>query len=117
MNWLNDLAYFFGGAFFINAVPHFVAGTMGRPLQTPFANPPGQGYSSSTLNVIWGAVNFAIAYGLLVWVGAFEWKAPDNVAAAALGGLAISLMLANRFGRFNGGNDPTAHQTAQRKAK
>ncbi|MEP7211026.1 MAG: hypothetical protein ABI740_09340 [Alphaproteobacteria bacterium] len=107
MNWLDDLAYFFGGVFLANAIPHFVAGTMGRPFQSPFAKPPGQGLSSSTVNVAWGGLNFAIAYGLLVWVGAFDWKAPDYIGAAALGGLAISLMLARRFGRFNGGNSPT----------
>lgn len=41
MNWLHDLSYLFGGAFFVNALPHFVSGVMGRPFQTPFASPPG----------------------------------------------------------------------------
>jgi hypothetical protein len=30
INWLHDLAYFFGGAFLANAVPHYVSGVMGR---------------------------------------------------------------------------------------
>jgi hypothetical protein len=36
MNWHWLLSYFFGGAFAGNAIPHFVAGTMGRSFQTPF---------------------------------------------------------------------------------
>jgi hypothetical protein len=52
MNWLHDLSYFFGGAFLTNTVPHLVSGVMGRPFQSPFANPPGEGLSSSTINVL-----------------------------------------------------------------
>ena len=106
MNWIDDLAYVFGGAFLTNALPHYVAGSMGRAFQSPFAKPPGEGLSSATVNVVWGALNFAIAYGLLVWVGVFDLRAWDNVAAFSLGSLLIALMLARRFGRFNGGNLP-----------
>ena len=35
MNWLHSLAWFFGGAFLLNAMPHIVAGAMGRPFQSP----------------------------------------------------------------------------------
>ncbi|HEY1415182.1 MAG TPA: hypothetical protein VGF42_04790, partial [Caulobacteraceae bacterium] len=69
MNWLHDLAYFFGGAFAANAVPHFVSGMMGRPFQTPFAKPPGQGLSSSTVNAAWGFFNVVIGYLLILRVG------------------------------------------------
>ena len=54
MQWLHYLSYFLGGAFLINAVPHLVSGLMGRPFQSPFAKPPGEGLSSSTVNVLWG---------------------------------------------------------------
>jgi hypothetical protein len=47
MKWYHAVAYFFGGMFLINAVPHLVTGVCGRPLQSPFASPPGQGLSSS----------------------------------------------------------------------
>ena len=47
------IAYFFGGAFPINSVPHLVAGVSGSPLRTPFASPPGEGLSSSPVNVLW----------------------------------------------------------------
>jgi hypothetical protein len=53
MRWLALLAYFWGGVFLANAIPHFVSGTMGRPFQSPFAKPPGQVLSSSTVNVFW----------------------------------------------------------------
>lgn len=59
MEWLHYLAYFGGGAFLTNAIPHFVSGVMGRPFQSPFAKPPGEGLSSSTVNVLWGAFNLA----------------------------------------------------------
>jgi hypothetical protein len=42
MYWLHLIAYFFGGAFLSNAVPHFVSGVTGRPFQSPFAKPPGK---------------------------------------------------------------------------
>ena len=53
MNWIHAVSYFFGGALLANAVPHFVSGMMGRPFQSPFAKPPGDGFSSSTVNVLW----------------------------------------------------------------
>ena len=69
MEWLHGISYFFGGAFLSNAIPHLVSGVMGRPFQSPFAKPSGQGLSSSTVNVLWGVFNFAVAYPLLVRVG------------------------------------------------
>ncbi|MDE2465506.1 MAG: hypothetical protein KGO02_17605, partial [Alphaproteobacteria bacterium] len=48
MHWLWIVSYFFGGAFLANAIPHTVSGLMGRPFQSPFAKPPGEGLSSST---------------------------------------------------------------------
>ncbi|QRN55834.1 hypothetical protein ISN74_08450 [Dyella caseinilytica] len=104
MNWLHDLSYFFGGAFLANAIPHFVSGSMGRPFQTPFAKPPGEGLSSSTLNVIWGFINFIGAYLLLVCVGDFNIHAAEPMIALGLGALLLSLFAATHFGRFHGGN-------------
>jgi hypothetical protein len=106
MNWLHDLAYLFGGGFLSNAIPHFVSGVMGRPFQSPFAKPPGQGLSSSTVNVIWGFANLVLAYLLLARVGDFDPYAPDQIGAAALGFLLLGLMAARTFGRFHGGNPP-----------
>ncbi len=107
MTPLPDIAYFFGGAFLANAAPHLLAGLMGRPFQSPFAKPPGEGLSSSTVNVWWGAANLAAGYGLLTWVGRFDLHALDNAGAAFAGGLFLAHHMAGRFGRFNGGNNPT----------
>jgi hypothetical protein len=96
----------FGGAFLANAVPHFVSGVMGQPFQSPFAKPPGQGLSSSTVNVLWGFANFVVAYLLIARVGHFDLRAADQVIAVGAGILLISLMAARQFGRFHGGNSP-----------
>jgi hypothetical protein len=96
----------FGSLFFVNAIPHFVSGVMGRPFQSPFAKPPGKGLSSSTVNVLWGAFNFAVAYVLLCRVGAFDAHDLRQVGAVGIAGLAAALGLARGFGRFHGGNDP-----------
>ena len=104
--WLNDVAWFFGGAFLVNAIPHFVSGVMGQPFQSPFARPPGQGLSSSTVNVLWGAFNLLIAYLLLAKVGNFNPRLVMDMAVAALGALAMALMSARLFGRFHGGSAP-----------
>ena len=106
MNWLSDLSFFFGGVFLANAAPHVVSGMMGRPFQSPFAKPHGEGFSSSTVNVLWGFFNLAVGYLLLVRVGRFDLHADDNILACGLGAFLISLFAARHFGRFNGGNTP-----------
>ena len=97
------VAYFFGGAFLANAIPHFVAGVMGHPFQSPFANPPGEGLPSSTVNVLWGSFNFAVGYLLLCRVSTFELRSTRHVVVSGLGPLLMSMMLARAFGRFHGG--------------
>jgi hypothetical protein len=104
MNWIALVAYFFGGAFFFNAVPHLVSGLMGRPFQSPFAKPPGEGLSSSTVNVLWGFFNLLLAYLLIGRVGSFDPRSTADAVAAGAGALLIGLMLARAFGRFHGGN-------------
>jgi hypothetical protein len=107
MQWINYASYFFGGVFLTNAVPHFVSGVMGRPFQSPFAKPPGQGLSSSTVNVLWGFLNIVIGYLLICRVGAFDLRSTEDVVAAGLGALLTGIMMARMFGRFHGGNSPT----------
>lgn len=106
MPWLHLLAYFGGGLFLANAVPHLVSGTMGRPFQSPFAKPSGEGLSSSTVNVLWGGVNLVLAYVLVCRVGVFDLRDAGNAAALGVGMLLISLFSARHFGRFHGGNHP-----------
>jgi hypothetical protein len=104
VNWLHELSYIFGGLFLANAIPHYVSGVMGRPFQSPFARPPGQGLSSSTVNVIWGVANFIAAYLLIVRVGRFDLHDAPSMLALGLGALLISLVSAKSFGRFHGGD-------------
>jgi hypothetical protein len=106
MDWMHELAYFGGGVFLANAIPHVVSGLMGRPFQSPFARPPGQGLSSSTVNVVWGFANLVVAYLLICRVGEFDLRSTADVSALGLGMLLLALALARAFGRFNGGNTP-----------
>ena len=114
MEWIHYVSYFFGGVFLVNAVPHFVSGLMGRPFQTPFAKPPGQGLSSSTVNLLWGFFNLAVAYILICRVGDFSLRSTAHVATLGLGFLVIGLQLARHFGRFHGGNSPGETDGAKR---
>ena len=107
MNWLWLLSYFFGGVFVVNAVPHFVAGTMGRSFQSPFAKPPGKGLSSSTVNVLWGFFNAVVGYLLIAQVGAFNLRATSHILAFGVGALLIGIFLARQFGQFHGGKAPS----------
>ncbi|ASW03486.1 hypothetical protein [Paraburkholderia aromaticivorans] len=106
MEWLHLVSWFFGGAFLTNAVPHFVSGVMGKPFQSPFATPSGQGLSSSTVNVLWGFLNLVVGYVLLCHVGDFDLRNTSDGVALGLGVLALSLPSARHFGRFHGGNTP-----------
>jgi hypothetical protein len=106
--WLEYLWYFLGGGLLANAIPHFVNGVSGRPFQSPFAKPPGQGLSSSTVNVVWGAINAIAGYALLCRLGDFDLSRTDDAVALGLGALLTSLFLARYLGRFHGGNSPEA---------
>ncbi len=106
MGWPCYISYFFGGVFLGNAIPHLVSGMMGRPFQTPFGKPPGQGLSSSTVNVLWGFVNVAVSYVLICRVGDFRLRSTTHITLLGLGFLLVSLLGARTFGRFHGGNSP-----------
>jgi hypothetical protein len=103
MRWYHYVAYFFGGAFLANTLPHLGNGISGHSFQSPFASPPGEGLSSSTVNVVWGLVNLVVAYLLVCRVGSFDLKKTRHVLALGAGIVVISLMGARAFGRFHGG--------------
>jgi hypothetical protein len=105
--WLHWLACFFGAAFLTNALPHFISGLMGRPFQTPFAKPPGEGLSSATVNVLWALFNLIVAWLLLQRVAHINLSAGADLVTAGLGLSLTALLTARHFGRFNGGNTPT----------
>jgi hypothetical protein len=106
MPWPHLLSYFIGGAVFANAIPHFVSGLMGRPFQSPFAKPPGEGLSSSTVNLLWGFANLILFYLLVCRVGDFDPRDASQAGAFGLGMLLLGLGIARHFGRFNDGNAP-----------
>jgi len=64
MKWYHYIGCFFAGAFLANTVPHFVQGISGNSFPTPFANPPGKGVSSPTINVLWALCNLVAGYVL-----------------------------------------------------
>jgi hypothetical protein len=104
MPWHDVAAYFFGGAFSANFVPHFVAGVSGRSFHSPFATPPFRGLSSPAVNVLWGLFNLAIAYTLLVVIGSFDLRRAGHVFVAASGFGLASLALARKLARLQGGS-------------
>jgi hypothetical protein len=101
--------YFFGGAFLVYAVPHFVSGVCGRSFPTPFASPPGRGRSSPILNVLWGTLNAVVGYFLVCHVGEFHIRRIPDALFLGAGGLLMALILARAFGKLYGGrsNDST----------
>jgi hypothetical protein len=103
LRWYHYVAYFFGGAFLANTLPHLGSGISGYAFQSPFASPPGVGLSSSTVNVLWGLFNLAVAYLLICRVGSFSLRNTRHVLVLGAGILIMSLMLARAFGRFHGG--------------
>jgi hypothetical protein len=103
MRWYHYVAYFFGGAFLTNALPHLGNGISGHAFQSPFASPPGVGLSSSTVNVLWGLFNLAVGYLLVCRVGSFNLRKTQHALVLGAGILIMSLMLAHAFARFHGG--------------
>jgi hypothetical protein len=99
MPWYVYVAYFFGGAFFVNAIPHFTNGVSGRRFPSPFASPPGRGESSPMINVLWGTFNLVIGYLLVYRVGNFGLRQTSDVLVLGAGGLLMALMLSRTFGR------------------
>ena len=72
--WYHYIAWFFGGAFLANTIPHLVNGISGSPFQSPFAWPPGEGLSSAMVNVLWGMFTLVVGYVLVVRVGRFDLR-------------------------------------------
>jgi hypothetical protein len=104
MTWYPLLSYVFGGAFIANAIPHLVSGMMGKPFQSPFAKPPGEGLSSSTVNVLWGFFDALIGYVLVCRAGAFDLRSTVDVLALGAGALPMALFSARHLGGLHGGN-------------
>ncbi|HUN65784.1 MAG TPA: hypothetical protein VMW43_06740 [Bacteroidota bacterium] len=96
MKWYHFLACFFAGAFLANAVPHFIHGVSGDPFPSPFADPPGRGLSSPTVNVFWGLGNFLVGY-ILFRLGKISGERKWNLVVMFLGVITMSVMLGITF--------------------
>ena len=103
MKWYHYLAYFFGGAFLANAVPHFTNGISGRAFPTPFASPPGQGMSPPMVNVLWGMFNLIIGYLLVFRVGKSDLRRTTDALLVGAGILLMGVMLSRAFAAIYGG--------------
>jgi hypothetical protein len=64
LKYYHYVAAFFAGLFLANSIPHYVNGISGNQFPSPFANPPGFGNSSATINVLWEAANLFFGYVL-----------------------------------------------------
>lgn len=96
MKWYHYVACFFAGLFLINTVPHLVHGVSGDSFPSPFANPPGKGLSSPTVNVLWALVNLVIGY-ILLRVGKVSQKNKWSLIAFFAGVICSSIMLSIVF--------------------
>jgi len=90
VNWHYSVACFFSGIFLTNVVPHFVHGISGDRFPTPFANPPGKGLSSPTVNVVWALFNLVIGF-ILFQVGRVSSGDRLSLVLFFLGIAAISI--------------------------
>ena len=97
MQWYHIVAYFFGGAFSVNAIPHLTNGVSGRMFPTPFASPPGRGLSPAVVNVLWGSLNLVIGYLLVFRVGTFDFRRTQDAIIVGVGGLLMAVMLSRAF--------------------
>ena len=96
MVWYQYIAVFFAGAFWCNAVPHFVQGVCGNGFPSPFAKPPGKGLSSPVVNVLWGVFNMIIGF-LLYTVAPIDRAHPVNLVVFFAGITTMGLMIGNHF--------------------
>jgi hypothetical protein len=103
LRWYHYVAYFFGGAFLANCLPHLGNGISGTRLPEPLRVTTREGLSSSTVNVLWGLFNLAVGCLLVCRVGDFSLRKTQHLLVLAAGILIMSLMLAHAFGRFHEG--------------
>lgn len=100
MRWYQYVAYFFGGAFLVNSIPHLVNGLSGRRFPSPFTSLPGKGESSPMVNVLWGTFNLVVGYLLVCQVGEFHIRNLRDSLVLGVGSLLMAIMLAQAFGQI-----------------
>jgi hypothetical protein len=102
---MENVAYFFGGAFLCNCVPHLVCGLQGSSFPTPFATPRGVGLSSPLVNFAWGFFNLVVGL-VLLWVWPVRIGLNPSLLLFLLGVGVLGAYLSMHFGkvRRNGPN-------------
>ena len=100
MPWYVYLAYFFGGAFLANALPHLLMGIARRPFPSPFASPPFKGLSSPAVNIAWALGNLAFAYLLLSRVRAIDFRQWSQIILVLAGFALMAFQIARSLSRL-----------------
>jgi hypothetical protein len=98
MKWYHYTFAALAAMFLVNAIPHLVNGMSGDWLPTPFANPPGKGLSSPTVNVLWAWFNLIVGW-LLLRLARISWSNRTALAIMIVAAFAMSLMLAFGLGQ------------------
>ena len=114
MEWHAYVAYFFGGVFLVNSVPHFTNGVSGRRFPTIFSSLLGKKQSSPRVNVLYGTFNLVIGCVLVGRVGEFHLHQTSQALALGAGGLLMGIMLAGLFERISGGQTGSESDRAGR---
>jgi hypothetical protein len=86
--------YFLAGLLAANGVPHFVKGITGEQHQTPFGNP-----SSAVVNVLWGSLNFAVAFALWRYAKFNTDHLYRYAVAFGVGGVVAAVLLAQQWAK------------------
>ncbi len=95
---MSYLDLFVIGLFAANGLPHFVKGITGEEWWTPFGRfKKPRVKTSAVANVLWGATNWLICFGLLYFVGGIQ-PTPFHALSFAAGGLLMALTLARVWG-------------------
>jgi len=103
MRWYHYVAYFFGGAFLANTLPHLGKWISGHPFQSPFASPPGEGFPRRRLTCCGACSTWPSATcSSVAWANSI-CAGTRHVLVLGAGIVFISVMLARGFGRFHGG--------------
>ena len=100
MVWYEYAAYFAGGLFLANCIPHLANGLSGRRFQTPFAKKATGGLSSPTVNALWGLLNLGFAWFLVYPTGKINLSNQCNVLTLGAGMVIMSFLLARAYGRI-----------------
>ena len=97
---MDHLLAFLLGALLANSVPHIANGVSGRRFHTPFASPPGKGFSSPVVNVLWGSANLLAAAGVY-HLGLQDRAEPTPMGVVFAGFVLTGVVLAWWFGRVD----------------